>query len=143
MDVRRVETAEELDDALSVRREVFIHEQGVPEDRELDGKDDDATHVVAYDDGKPIGVARLRSHPESRDAGKVERVAVVKSRRGEGLGRELMNAVEKAAVECGYDRIVLHAQVPVVSFYETLGYEPVGETFEDAGIPHRKMRTQL
>lgn len=141
MDVRRVSNDGELSDALAVRREVFIEEQGVPVHRELDGKDDRATHFVAYDDGEPVGAARLRQSGST--TGKVERVAVVEPRRGEGLGAELMAAVESAADEAGLEEIVLHAQVPVVGFYERLDYEVTSEEFEDAGIPHREMRKRL
>ena len=74
---------------------------------------------------------------------KVERVAVLPSERGRGLGRELMAAVETHAAEEGYEAVFLHAQVPVVAFYEGLGYEVTSETFEDAGIPHREMRKLL
>ena len=141
MDVRRVSSDGELADALAVRRTVFIEEQGVPEHRELDGEDDDATHFVAYDDGEPVGAARLREYEP--DVGKVERVAVVEPRRGEGLGAELMDAVEATAAASGYDELVLHAQVPVVEFYERLDYEVTSEEFEDAGIPHREMSKRL
>jgi predicted GNAT family N-acyltransferase len=140
MDVRRVSNDDELDDALAVRREVFIEEQGVPEHRELDGEDPEATHFVAYD-GEPVGAARLREYEAG--TGKVERVAVVERRRGDGLGRELMNEVEAVAADLGYAELVLHAQVPVVEFYERLGYEITSEEFEDAGIPHREMRKRL
>lgn len=141
MDVRRASTDEELQAALAVRRTVFVDEQGVPEHRELDGRDDEATHFVAYDDGEPVGAARLREYDAS--TGKVERVAVVEERRGDGLGERMMDAVEEAAATAGYDELVLHAQVPVVEFYERLGYDVTSDTFEDAGIPHREMRKRL
>ena len=141
MDVRRVASDGGLDDALAVRREVFIEEQGVPEHRELDGEDDAATHFVAYDDGEPVGAARLRQYDE--DAAKAERVAVLAERRGEGLGRELMAELEADARERGFEEVLLHAQVPVVEFYERLGYEVTSGEFEDAGIPHREMRKRL
>ncbi len=146
MNIRQIDPAERLDDAISVRREVFIDEQGVPEDREIDGKDAEATHFVAYDGEKPIGVARLRGDDEdsnTNDTAKIERVAVVESHRKEGTGRELMNVVEETASSAGYDEIVLHAQLPVVEFYTRLGYEATGDPFEDAGIPHRKMVKSL
>jgi len=133
--------------ALAVRRAVFVGEQGVPESRELDGKDGDATHLVASDGDRPIGTARLRRRDDGSrgddKAAKIERVAVVADRRGEGVGRELMDEAEALAAASGYDRIVLHAQLPVVPFYERLGYEPVGGVFEDAGIDHREMRKPL
>lgn len=141
MDVRRVDSHDEYEDALTVRREVFIEEQGVPEDLEVDGKDDEATHFVASIDGNAVGAARLRQY-DGRTA-KVERVAVLKSHRGSGIGRALMEAVEQVAREMGYDELLLHAQVPVVAFYQRLGYEITSEQFEDAGIPHREMRKSL
>jgi predicted GNAT family N-acyltransferase len=144
MEIRRVDSDDALEDALSVRRDVFINEQGVPKHRELDGMDAEATHFVAYDDGEPIGTARLRRYDgDDRPTAKVERVAVVEARRGEGIGRDLMCAVERAAREVGYETLVLHAQVPVVSFYARLGYDAVGGEFEDAGIPHREMTKTL
>ena len=128
-------------DAMSVRRAVFVDEQGVPEDVERDGKDDEAIHFVAYDGDTPIGVARLR---ETEDGtAKVERVAVRPARRGEGIGRRLMSAAEDAAASEGYRRVVLHAQASVVAFYLRLGYETVGERFEEAGIDHRRMEKRL
>lgn len=141
MDVRRATTPTECDDALTVRYEVFVDEQGVPEHRELDGRDDEATHFVGYDDGAPVGAARLREYDET--TGKVERVAVVGRYRGDGHGRELMDVVESTARDRGYESLLLHAQVPVIGFYERLGYEVTSETFDDAGIPHREMRKQL
>jgi predicted GNAT family N-acyltransferase len=141
MEVRRVETDEELEAALSVRRTVFVEEQDVPEHRELDGRDDTATHFLALDGDRAVGAARIREYDAAR--AKVERVAVLESTRGRGLGRDLMAAVEAHAADAGYDEVLLHAQVPVVGFYETLGYQVVGEAFEDAGIPHREMRKSL
>ena len=137
MEVRRVETDNELTDALAVRRAVFVEEQGVPEHLEVDGNDDSATHFVAYDGDRPVGAARLRPYDDS--TAKVERVAVLETERGAGIGRRLMDAVETAAADDGYESVVLHAQVPVVGFYERLDYEVTSEEFEDAGIPHHEM----
>lgn len=129
--------------ALAVRREVFVEEQGVPESRERDGRDDEAVHVVGFDgDGdEPVTVARLRRL--DGDVAKAERVAVVADRRGEGLGRAVMAVVEATAAGRGCEALELHAQLPVAGFYERLGYEREGEEFEDAGIPHVAMRTAL
>lgn len=139
--IERVETEAKLADALDVRRAVFVDEQGVPEDRELDGRDDEATHFVAYLEDEAVGAARLREYDDA--TGKAERVAVLEAHRDEGIGRALMDALEAAAREAGYERVLLHAQVPVVEFYEYLGYEVTSEEFEDAGIPHREMEKPL
>jgi predicted GNAT family N-acyltransferase len=130
-----------VQDALAVRREVFVDEQGVPESRELDGRDDTAVHFVAYDDGDPIGAARLRTLDD--ETGKVERVAVRRPHRGDGWGRAIMAAVEAEAQDRGLTRLVLHAQTDVEGFYAELDYRTVGEEFEDAGIPHVEMEKGL
>ena len=137
MEVRWAETDDDLADALAVRRAVFVEEQGVPEHLEVDGSDESATHFVAYDSDRPVGAARFRPYDDS--TAKVERVAVLETERGAGIGRRLMDAVETAAADDGYESIVLHAQVPVVGFYERLDYEVTSEEFEDAGIPHCEM----
>lgn len=139
--VRRVTTDAEYDDALAVRKRVFVEEQGVPEPMEVDEHEDAATHFVAYDDGRAVGAARLRSVGEA--TGKVERVAVLASLRGEGWGRRLMAVVEETARETGLDHLKLHSQTSAAGFYDRLGYERVGDEFEEAGIPHVEMRKSL
>lgn len=128
-----------FDDALAIRKRVFVEEQDVPIDREVDGRDDEATHFL-LSDPEPVATARVRPHD---GAVKVERVAVLADRRGEGYGEAVMDAVEAYALDAGYEEVVLHAQVPVVEFYERLDYVTEGEEFEDAGIPHRAMRKSL
>ena len=141
MEVRRVGAERAVSEAISVRRSVFVDEQGVPEERELDGRDDESIHVLARDGDEPVGAARLREYDDG--TAKVKRVAVIASRRKEGIGRELMAVVESTAAAEGYEEVLLHAQVPVVAFYERLGYEVTSEEFEDAGIAHREMRKSL
>lgn len=141
MTVLRADTADRYEDALSVRFDVFVEEQGVPEDLEVDDHEDESLHFVAYDDGgDPVGAARLREYEPG--VGKVERVAVLDSRRGEGWGDDLMDALEDAARE-RYDELYLHAQLPAAGFYDRRDYEREGEEFEEAGIPHVAMRKAL
>jgi predicted GNAT family N-acyltransferase len=148
MNDQRVERVsdDDIDAAFGVRHRVFVEGQGVPVERELDGHDDEATHFLAFDGDTVVGTARLREYDGPEDdtrTAKVERVAVLEPRRGEGWGTRLMAAVEDHAREASYDRVLLHAQVPVVDFYEHLGYEARGEEFADAGIPHREMTKPL
>ena len=140
-EVSRITAEADFEAALALRREVFIEEQDVPEALEIDGRDEEATHFLARADGDPVGTARLRDYGEG--VAKVERVAVREPRRGEGWGERIMSAVETYARDAGYDRVRLAAQVPVVGFYERLGYEVVSEEFMDAGIPHRSMEKPL
>ena len=142
--VRRLEGDESLSDPFAVRRAVFVDEQDVPEDLEMDGKDTDATHFVVRDTARdePVGTARLRFPGE--ETGKVERVAVLRHYRGEGIGRRLMRAVESEVRDRGGSRLRLDAQTHVEGFYEKLGYETVSdEVFFDAGIPHVEMVKRL
>ena len=127
--------------AHTVRRRVFIEEQGVPEAEEMDDKDDEATHVVLTDDGAPVATARLR-FVEATTV-RVERVAVFEQYRGAGLGGRVMDIAESTARDRGATTAILHGQCRVEGFYEALGYETRGETFEEAGIPHVEMVKSL
>ncbi|SDD04580.1 GNAT family N-acetyltransferase [Natrinema hispanicum] len=129
------------EDAFAVRHTVFVEEQDVDEELEYDTHDETATHFVAYDGDEPIGAARLREYED--DIGKVERVAVRTSRRNAGIGRALMERLEKQAEAIGFDTLTLHSQTQAADFYRTLGYERRGAEFEEAGIPHVEMRKSL
>ena len=139
--IRVVTDEHSRDDVFAVRREVFVEEQGVPPDREIDEYEDEATHLLALRDGTPVGTARLRALDET--TGKVERVAVREAFRGEGLGRRLMDRVESLARERGFDSLVLHSQTQVEGFYEALDYRTTSDVFQDAGIPHVEMVKRL
>lgn len=133
----------EFEDAMAVRIEVFVEEQGVPENIERDEYESESEHFVAYRDADrtaAVGTTRLR---EKDGFAKIERVAVSQSARGEDWGRKLMGAVEDRARERGFDTARLHAQTAVEGFYERLGYERVGDEFDEAGIPHVEMQKPL
>jgi predicted GNAT family N-acyltransferase len=140
-----IATDEEMrDDAFAVRRAVFVDEQGVPEELEWDEYEETATHLVAYDEGRPVGAARFREYDLDGDrVCKVERVAVVEQSRGEDWGRRVMESLEAEAAAHEFDRFYLHAQTTAREFYERLGYEQVGEEFLEADIPHVKMVKSL
>lgn len=140
-DIQRVLGSGNLSDAFDVRHDVFVDEQGVDADEEWDGNDEDAVHVVAYEGAYPVGTARLRIPVDG--VAKIERVAVRRSYRERGVGRQLMDALETAARDRGCSRAVLHAQTAVETFYEKLGYERNSGVFEEAGISHVKMRKPL
>jgi predicted GNAT family N-acyltransferase len=153
-EVRIAGTDEAYEDALSVRYSVFVDEQGVDPDLEVDDHEEEATHFVAYEDGDPVGVARLRTYdPREYDGAltaedddpvaKVERMAVLRSHRDRGVGRAILETVEDRAREMGFERARLHAQVRSAGFYRSLGYKRVSAEFEEAGIPHVAMETIL
>ncbi|WP_124727756.1 GNAT family N-acetyltransferase [Staphylospora marina] len=139
--IKQATTPPELEQAWAIRREVFVIEQRVPEDLEIDQWESTCTHFLALTGTSPVGTCRLRMLDPS--TGKVERVAVLKSARSAGVGKRLMEACEHHARECGASLLVLNAQMQVVPFYEKLGYSRTGEPFEEAGIPHVKMSKRL
>ena len=121
----------------ALRREVFIQEQGVSEADELDDLDDQAIHLLATQDGRPIGTARLLVLGET---GKVGRVCVLARVRGMGIGQALMRAaVDEFRRQPGVTRVKLGAQTHALGFYERLGFTATGPEYLDAGIPHRDM----
>lgn len=123
---------------LKVRREVFVVEQGVPEEIEIDEHDPASIHFLARDAaGVPIGTARLL--PE----GRIGRMAVLASWRRSGVGRALLSAAMETARARGDSRLYLHAQVHSIPFYESLGFSVCGEEFDEADIPHREMECFL
>ncbi len=132
-------------DAQHVRRLVFIEGQNVPEERELDGLDNESQHYVGYIDRTPVAVARTRHVNMNRtEYGcydlKIERVGVLPVYRGHGLGMEIMRFILAQLPEQPNIRnAVLESQVHALGFYQELGFTATGPVFEDAGIPHRKM----
>ena len=131
--VVEVDWAERSEDCIGVRRVVFIEEQSVPEEIEIDGEDPDCRHFLALLNGAPIGAARLKSVSFGV---KVQRVAVLKQMRSGGVGHMLMQKMIDAAPA---GQVLLDAQVAAIGFYERLGFTAEGEVFMDANIPHRRM----
>ena len=140
MNLKTVETKEELQDAYHVRMEVFVDEQNVPPEEEIDEFEKIATHFVMYDQDKPIAASRLRFVDEY---GKLERICVVKNYRGKSCGKQLIDAMEKAIAQKGYQKAKLNAQPHAEDFYKKLEYKTVSGEFLDAGIPHITMVKEL
>ncbi|MFN4211562.1 MAG: GNAT family N-acetyltransferase [Devosia sp.] len=124
--------------AFALRREVFVWEQKVPEAEEHDADDMTATHFVAILEGEVVGTLRLIDKPEHI---KIGRVAVRQAFRGQGIARQMMLAAMDHARAMGRDRFFLTAQTDKLGFYERLGFTAFGPEFDDAGMPHRAMRT--
>ena len=124
----------------ALRREVFVVEQGVPEELEVDEDDKFAAHLVALSDGHVIGTLRIVRHARMA---KIGRMAVSASSRRNGIGRELMEFAAVTASRDGAEEIILGAQLTAREFYTRLGYVQEGAVFNDAGIQHVKMRKKL
>ena len=131
--VREVPWASHQDALCAVRIAVFVDEQGIDRDEELDGEDAASRHFLAQDaDGHPIGAARLLPN------GQIGRMAVLPAWRRRGVGAQLLGCAVAAAQTDGLP-VFLHAQADAVPFYERNGFAVVGDVFEEANIDHRKM----
>lgn len=137
----------------AIRRQVFIIEQGVPEEEEWDNQDECATHFLAYavHPRKAVACARLMALPAPTTPTnttptktmKVTRMAVLAPYRGKGLGSALLQRMIKLAQESGGRYVALDAQLHAQSFYAKAGFEATGSPFMDAGIKHIKMIREL
>jgi len=137
VNIKRVTSTQDLTQAFSVRMRVFVKEQKVPAEIELDRDDERAMHFLAtLASGRAVGTARL---VVKHGRAKIGRMAVLKSYRRMGIGKQLLKRAIAAAKRLRAQSIYLHAQVPVIGFYERLGFQSLGKTFDEAGIAHRKM----
>ena len=137
--VKRVENQEELESVYQIRTEVFVKEQKVPEEDELDEFETMAHHYIAFWNDLPCGAARWRI---TNHGIKLERFAVKKEFRTKGIGRAIVQKVIDDIFEHPeYNSCLqyLHAQVQVVSFYEKFGFVKEGDIFDECGIWHYKM----
>ena len=129
--------------ARAVRSAVFIEEQGIAHDEEWDALDADAVHAVVFNRlGVPVGTGRLLREPQAGTA-RIGRMAVDRALRGGGVGRLLIEALQQAAAGRGDRRVVLSAQRSAEGFYRRLGYAPVGQPYDEVGIPHIGMQRDL
>jgi predicted GNAT family N-acyltransferase len=134
-DIRFGDWATLHDDAHLIRFEVFVDEQKVPAEIELDEMDAVCVHAVAYDSaGLPVGTGRLL--PD----GHIGRMAVRKVARGSGIGGQLLQGLMAKAKERGDAYVVLNAQTSAASFYLAHGFKQSGDEFMEAGIAHIEMR---
>lgn len=122
----------------SLRHMVFVEEQGVPLELELDGEDTGARHAAAFaDDGEIVGTGRML------ESGKIGRMAVCQPLRCQGIGRALLDALVEEALRMNLPQVSLGAQVSAIPFYEGAGFQTYGDVFLDAGIDHKMMKRVL
>ena len=124
-------------DICKIRFEVFVDEQNVPEELEIDGLDDEAKHVLAYIDNEPIGTGRILND------GHIGRVSVLKMHRGLGIGKLMMQDLIHWAEETNIEKLWLSSQWHAHRFYLDLGFDCEGGIYEEAGIDHIKMSKKL
>lgn len=134
--VEKIIAHREKEAAFAIRKNVFVIEQEVDPAEEYDDDDEKSTHFIAYCEGVPCGTARWRF----KDKGiiKLERFAVEKEYRGKGVGAALVRAV-LADLPLA-DKVMMHAQLHAIAFYQKNGFETYGPEFEEAGIRHYAMK---
>ncbi len=124
---------DELDLIFALRHEVFVKEQNVPEEIELDEHDTSALHIIAKEHGEVIGCARIIITENNAHIG---RLAVKKDRRGQGVGSEICRFIIGYCIKDNIKLIWLNSQLHAVEFYEKLGFKKRGKIFTEAGIKH-------
>lgn len=132
----------------AIRMSVFVEEQAVPPEEELDAYDEGAVHFLVRDLTLPIEnpdgiVATARLLDKGGGRAKIGRVAVIKEHRGRGVGALLMHFIESFARHHGFTYLMLEAQLQALDFYTRLGYVAEGDIFLDANIEHKHMYKAL
>lgn len=134
VNVKIVESDNEKESVISIRRIVFIQELNIPEHMEIDDNEDLAIYVLAKIEGKNVGTARWR---ETNSGIKLERFAVLNQYRSYGVGTAMTKFILKQLDQSKL--IYLNAQESAISFYEKLGFDSTGSMFDEVGIAHQKM----
>jgi predicted GNAT family N-acyltransferase len=140
VEVREALTDDELAAALELRARVFCEEQGVSVEADRDGRDPEATHIVAVDDGRVIGTCRLLFRG---GVARLGRLAVEPDRRGDGVAGAILREADRVARRAGANAISLHAQTYAKELYLRDGYRERGATFVEEGIEHVSMEKPL
>jgi len=133
MNTKKVTTDEELKAAFSIRKEVFVKEQGVPLEDEFDQfdtLDGQCEHIIVDYKEQPVGTGRLRFVD---GVGKLERICILEPYRKYGLGKRIIEALEEIAEERGASKVKLHGQTHAEGFYQKFGYRTASEVFMEDG----------
>lgn len=125
--------------AMAIRDEVFVREQGVPVALERDEIDAVAVHLLAVLDGVAVGTARAFARPEAPATAGIGRVAVRAAARGQGIATAMMRRLLTWCRRRGFARVSVHAQLYIAPFYAGFGFRPCGPPFREAGIEHVEM----
>jgi predicted GNAT family N-acyltransferase len=136
MEIRWLNGSENLSDAFEIRNHVFIQEQKVPEELELDEFDKVSEHIVLYYNKKPVATGRIIIQDDKYFLG---RIAVIKKYRSKGFGKVVVQEMINKLFNDGVNEVFIHAQAYVKEFYEKLGFKTYGDRFNEAGIEHVHM----
>ncbi|KPN14891.1 hypothetical protein AKG37_17720 [Bacillus australimaris] len=143
MNIKRITNENDLHVAQDIRKSVFIEEQQVPESDEFDQFDtlnEQCQHVLIYHENQPVGTGRVRIVDHT---GKLERICILKPYRKYGLGKIIIEELEKIMQEKDISKIKLHGQTHAEGFYKKLGYQTTSDEFMEDGIPHVLMTKEI
>ena len=139
--IKTAELPQDLPAIEAIRRLVFQGEQGVEKELDFDGQDETSEQIIAYLDNQPVGTARIRYL--DKYTAKIERLAVLSTARGQGIGKKIMEKALDILAKNNIQEVVIHAQEYIKGLHEQVGFQQEGEKFEEAGIRHVKMRKKL
>jgi predicted GNAT family N-acyltransferase len=131
------------DAAYAIRHAVFVEEQDIPAELEIDDYDPIAEHALAFVDGQCVATARIYLDEQDPSKAKIGRMAVLRDFRGQGIGTALLGEALRAGMMQGATVFELHAQQTAAPFYAKLQFKPDGAIFDEVGIPHQRMRLVL
>ncbi|MDD3014635.1 MAG: GNAT family N-acetyltransferase [Candidatus Gastranaerophilales bacterium] len=141
LEFKIAKSKKELQACFDIRNQVFTNEQNVDPKYERDGKEEVATHFLAFLDKTPVGTARF--FKVNDDSAKISRVAVLSKYRGKEIGKVLINEIINYSKKLGISTLILSSQSSVMEFYERFGFKTQGEEFLEANIPHYKMHLDI
>ncbi|TES93568.1 MAG: GNAT family N-acetyltransferase [Candidatus Cloacimonadota bacterium] len=140
MEIKFLTYDDGIEDVFRIREKVFVEEQAVPIEEEIDATDKISTHILIFDKGIPVGTGRVF---EKNGKWYIGRVAVINEQRGKGIGKLIMKKLMGFANKRGAKRIFIHSQTYICDFYRNLGFTEHGSEFMDAGIPHIEMHKDI
>ena len=129
--------SEDSEALVKLRTEVFVDEQQVPSEIEVDGKDVDCQHVKAVLQGKFVGTGRLLP------SGFIGRMCVLRQFRGQGIGTIMLHKLIELAGQEKYSQVQLNSQTNAIAFYRNNGFVIDSDEFLEAGIRHRRMTIKI
>ncbi|MDF2544027.1 MAG: GCN5-related N-acetyltransferase [Herbinix sp.] len=130
---------DDLTEVYHIRKKVFQEEQGITPEEDFDDLDQESIHVIVYEDSnnkKAVATGRIYYNGVNC---KIGRVAVLKEYRGKQYGDFVVRMLINKALTSGVPEVYLNAQLSTVGFYEKIGFQTVGDIYEEVGIPHIKM----
>ena len=140
---KRITVQSDLEEAFSIRKNIFVEEQGVPLEDEFDQfdtLDSQCEHILVFHNEQPVGTGRLRTID---GVGKLERICILEPYRKLGLGKVIIKTLENLAEGNGISKVKLHGQTQAEGFYQKLGYKTASDVFMEDGIPHILMMKEL